>query len=134
MSILANILGFGSKILSWKGFHSWKFWTGLFAALMLSWVLWSNHNLNEKVSAQAIQITAAESQLAEAIKINNQLNMDIVSLQLGKVIDEELVRDNQIEIDRMRKEHDERVQEVNRQKPSGPAPAAVICAITRVCD
>ena len=134
MSILASVLGFGSKIISWKGFHSWKFWAGLLAAMMLSWVLWSNHSLNDKVAQQARQITVAESQLDNALKINNQLNKDIVLLQLGKVIDEEVVKDNQAQIDKMRKDHDERVQEINRQKSSGPAPAAVICAITRVCD
>lgn len=134
MSILASILGIGSKVISWKGFHSWKFWAGLLAAMMLSWVLWSNHSLNNKVAEQSRQITVAESQLDSAIKINNQLNRDIVSLQLGKVIDEEIVKDNQLEIDRMRKEHDARVQEINRQGPSGPAPAAIICAITRVCN
>lgn len=127
MKILANILG-------WSGFTSWKFWAGLIASLMLFWLALTNITLNHKVAEQAQQITVAESQLDTALKINNQLNKDIVSLQLGKVIDEEIVRDNQLQIDKLRKEHDERVQEVNRQKPSGPAPAAVICAITRVCD
>lgn len=124
MKILANILGA----------TSWKFWAGLIASLMLFWLALTNITLNHKVAEQAQQITVAESQLDTALKINNQLNKDIVSLQLGKVIDEEIVRDNQLQIDKLRKEHDERVQEVNRQKPSGPAPAAVICAITRVCD
>lgn len=127
MQILASIIG-------WRGFRSWKFWAGLLAALMLSWVLLSNYSLNNKVADQARQITIAESQLDQAIKLNEQLNKDIVKMQLGKVIDEEIVRDNQLQIDKLRKEHNERVQEVNRQKPSGPAPAAVICAITRVCD
>lgn len=127
MQILASIIG-------WRGFHSWKFWAGLLAALMLSWVLLSNYNLNHKVAEQSRQIAAAESQLDQALKLNEQLNKDIVKLQLGKVIDEEIVRDNQLQIDKLRKEHNERVQEVNRQKPSGPAPSAVICAITRVCD
>lgn len=124
MKILANILGA----------TSWKFWAGLIASLMLFWLALTNITLNHKVAEQAQQITVAESQLDTALKINNQLNKDIVSLQLGKVIDEEIVRDNQLQIDKLRKEHDARVQEVNRQKPSGPAPAAVICAITRVCD
>lgn len=104
------------------------------ASLMLFWLALTNIALNNKVAEQGRQITVAESQLDQALKINNQLNKDIVNLQLGKVIDEEIVRDNQLQIDKLRKEHDERVQEVNRQKPSGPAPAAVICAITRVCD
>lgn len=124
MKILANILGA----------TSWKFWAGLMASLMLFWLALTNIALNNKVAEQGRQITVAESQLDQALKINNQLNKDIVNLQLGKVIDEEIVRDNQLQIDKMRKEHNERVQEVNRQKPSGPAPAAVICAITRVCD
>lgn len=127
MSILASIV-------AWRGFRSWQFWAASLAALLLSWVLFTNVSLNNKVTEQARQITVAESQLDSALKINNQLNKDIVSLQLGKVIDEEVVRDNQLQIDKMRKEHNERVQEINRQGPSGPAPAAVICAITRVCD
>lgn len=120
--------------LSWQGFRSWKFWTGLLAAVALSWVLLTNISLNNKVAKQSSQIAVAEQQLGNAIKINNQLNKDIVALQQGKAIDEEIVKDNQVAIDKMRKEHDARVQEINRQGPSGPAPAAVICAITRVCN
>lgn len=131
---MLTLAKFASGVISWKGFHSWKFWAGLLAAMMLSWVLWSNHSLNNKVAEQSNQIRVAESQLDNALKINNQLNRDIVSLQLGKVIDEEVVKDNQAQIDKMRKDHDERVAQINRQGPSGPAPAAIVCAITRVCD
>ena len=127
MQILANLIG-------WRGFRSWQFWAGLMASIMLFWLILTNITLNNKVAEQGRQITVAESQLDQALKLNEQLNKDIVKLQLGKVIDEEIVRDNQLQIDKLRKEHNERVQEVNRQKPSGPAPAAVICAITRVCD
>lgn len=122
------------KALDFIGLKSWHVVVLVVGSLMLAWLAFDNAMLANKVKAKQNELVAASERLDRAIELNKELNNTIVMLQIGKVIDEEIVRDNQLEIDNMRKENDERKAEVARQKSSGPAPNIVICAITRVCD
>lgn len=122
------------KALDFLGLNMWHVVIGVATALLLAWFAWDNHNMSNKIESQAKEIAVVESDLRRSLEINKQLNSDIIMLQVGKVIDEEIVKDNQIEINKLRKDHEERMEQVNRQGPSGAAPPVIICAITRVCE
>jgi len=119
---------------SLKYFLNWKFLTGAAFAIMFGWLVISNANLKGDLAEESRDRAVAEASLGTAIDQNKQLQKVVARLQVGEVINEQIVRDNQLEINKLEREHNVRVQEVNRQKPDGPASPAVICAITRVCN
>lgn len=122
------------KILDFLGLNMWHVVIGAAVALLLAWFAWDNHTMANKIEKQQKEIGTIVSQLDRSVQINKDLNSQIVYLQVGKVIDEQIVADNQAEMDKIRKDNEKRVEQVNRQTSTGPAAPAIVCAITRVCD
>lgn len=126
-------LGVGKKIVSWEGFRSWKFWAGAAVAVGLGWLIITNMVVSGQNRELLVEQKAQEARIEQAIDNNQELHGVIARLQVGAVVDSSVIVSNQKELDRIRKEHDEREAEINRQDSSGPAGAATVCAITGVC-
>ena len=130
----ARTLAFGKGILGWEGFKSWKFWAGVAVAFVLGFILLSNFSLQNQNKELLLDQKAQEQRIELALDKNEELNDIITRLTVGQAVDSSIIVGNQMEIDRMREEHDERERQISAQAPSGPAGRATICAITGVCN
>lgn len=129
-----KLLGFGKGILSWLSGRSWKFWAGVGVALMIALAALAFNNLQKENQELLLERQKQEQRIDAALDKNEELQSVIKRMETGQKVDSQIVVSNQAEIDRMRKEHEERQREIAAQGSSGPAGRATICAITGVCQ
>lgn len=121
------------KILGWAGFSSWKLWVIGLAGVILLGLAVQNAFLGHELKAADARVDVVEGKLNDALDTNQELLNTVSRIRLGAEIDATVVAQNQEELNRIRRETDERQKDVERQQ-SGPASDAIVCAITRVCD
>lgn len=129
-----KILGFGKNLAKWEGFRSWKFWAGLGVTVVLAWIIFTNIGLQRQNQEMALEQQAQEARYEQLLDKNGELQKVVARMQVGAVVDESLIVSNQQEMERLRKEHEERQRKIDAQVSSGPAGSATICAITGVCS
>lgn len=122
-----------SKILGWAGFKTWWFWLVAVAGAAFLALTVQNAFLGSELKSARLERAAVEKSLDQALDKNEELVTAVARLQVGRFVDEGIVLQNQAEIDRLRRENNERKEQVAKQN-SGPASDAIVCAITRVCD
>lgn len=134
VAIGLKLMGFGKGIFSWLAGRSWKFWAGVGIAFSIVSITLAFNNLHNENQELLLERQKQEQRIDAALDKNEELQGIIKRMETGQKIDSQIVVSNQAEIDRMRKEHEERQREIAAQGSSGPAGRATICAITGVCQ